>query len=141
MDSSVIRLDGIKINNFKNVRDGELNFSNNRKNYRASIVGLYGQNGSGKTALIDALSILKFILRGSSVPLKYADYINVDSEYARIKYVFKITDSADDDTEYKVEYELSLKKEEDTSYRNTEEEIGGITTVGDLVRFLQNRMD
>ena len=23
----------------------------------------------------------------------------------------------------------------------TEEEIGGITTVGDLVRFLQNRMD
>lgn len=125
MDSSVVRLDGIKINNFKNVCDGELNFTNSRKNYRASIVGLYGQNGSGKTALIDALSMLKFILRGASVPLKYADYINVDSEYARIKYVFKITDLQDDETEYRVEYEMSLEKEEDASYRNTEEDIGG----------------
>ena len=63
MDSSVVRLDGIRINNFKNVCDGELHFTNSRKNYRASIVGLYGQNGSGKTALIDALSMLKLWLR------------------------------------------------------------------------------
>lgn len=121
MNLSVTRLDGIKINNFKNVRDGELTFCNSRKNYRASIVGLYGQNGSGKTALIDALSMLKFILRGAPVPLKYADYINVDSEFARIKYSFKITDPDEDETEYSVEYELSLRKEEDESYRN----IGG----------------
>ncbi len=125
MESSVTRLDGIKINNFKNVRDGELSFTNSRKNYRASIVGLYGQNGSGKTALIDSLSMLKFILRGAPVPLKYGDYINVDSDHARIKYAFKITDSEDDETEYKVEYELSIRKEEDESYRNTEVENGG----------------
>ena len=133
MKNSVIRLDSITINNFKNVQTGELSFVNSRKNYRASIVGLYGQNGSGKTALIDALSMFKYILCGAPVPLKYADYINVDSSYAHIKYVLKITDPDDDDTEYKVEYELSFRKEEDESYQNTDG--GGIADHHKIVLF------
>lgn len=119
MKTAIVRLDGITINNFKNVNEGALSFCNNRKNYRASIVGLYGQNGSGKTALIDALSILKYVLCGAPVPLKYADYINVDSEYARIKYNVKITDP-ETEAEYNAVYELSFKKEEDESTVNTD---------------------
>lgn len=119
MESSAIRLDGITINDFKNVKNGDLSFCNSRKNYRASIVGLYGQNGSGKTALIDALSILKYVLCGAPVPVKFADYINVDAEYARIKYNIKITD-AEEDREFNVVYELSFKKEEDDSTVNTD---------------------
>lgn len=38
-----------------------------------------GQNGSGKTALIDALQLLKFALSGKAIPSKYANYVNVDS--------------------------------------------------------------
>ena len=58
MDNSIVRLTGIKLKNFKNVKYGELDFLNHRKSYKSSILGLYGQNGSGKTALIEALQIL-----------------------------------------------------------------------------------
>ena len=64
MDNSIVRLTGIKLKNFKNVKYGELDFCNRRKEYNASILGLYGQNGSGKTALIEALQILKYLLCG-----------------------------------------------------------------------------
>lgn len=56
-----------------------LNFENNRKSYNSSILGLYGQNGSGKTALIDALSLLKLALCGQPIPVTFADYVNVDA--------------------------------------------------------------
>ena len=59
MERTVVRLERILIENFKNVKRGSLDFANTRKPYRASILGLYGQNGSGKTALIDAMEILR----------------------------------------------------------------------------------
>ncbi|MCI8605931.1 MAG: ATP-binding protein [Hungatella sp.] len=34
-----------------------MDLENKRKDYRVSIVGIYGQNGSGKTSLIDALAL------------------------------------------------------------------------------------
>ena len=66
MTNSVVRLVDIQIQNFKNVKNGHLNLTNRRKQFRASVLGLYGQNGSGKTALIDALQMLKHILSGQS---------------------------------------------------------------------------
>ena len=77
MDNSIVRLTGIKLKNFKNVKYGELDFCNRRKEYNASILGLYGQNGSGKTALIEALQILKYLLCGKEIPEDFWDCINV----------------------------------------------------------------
>ena len=53
------RIEKIEIENFKNVKYGQVVLKNNRKDYKASILGIYGQNGSGKTALIDAIKLLK----------------------------------------------------------------------------------
>ena len=66
-----IRITRIVLQNFKNVEYGEINFHCG-KNFvpcgsDPDILGLYGQNGSGKTAVIDALYILKQLLRGSKV--------------------------------------------------------------------------
>lgn len=44
------RLSGIEIYNFKNIKSAKLDFKN-------SMLGLYGENGSGKTALIDVLDV------------------------------------------------------------------------------------
>ena len=41
---------------------------------------LSGQNGSGKTALIDAVLLLKFALTGQTVPASFADFVNVNAE-------------------------------------------------------------
>ena len=68
MEHSIVRIESIEIENFKNVGYGYLNFENSKRGYTSSILGLYGQNGSGKTALIDALEMLRLILSGKSVP-------------------------------------------------------------------------
>ena len=75
MVNHIVRIESITIENFKNVAQGTIDFGNKRKEYKASILGLYGQNGSGKTALIDAIQLLKIALCGHSMPHKYADYV------------------------------------------------------------------
>ena len=114
MSNSIVRIKSITIKNFKNVIEGKISFENNRKNYKASILGLYGQNGSGKTALIDALSLLKYILSGQSVPCQYADCINVGSKIAELEYDLYVFDEEKNAT-YSVNYKFSLKKDSDVS--------------------------
>ena len=75
MKDYYLRLTDLEINGLKNVKDGKLNFVNKRKAFKASVLGLYGQNGTGKTALIDALHILKLLLSGKSIPDEYCNYI------------------------------------------------------------------
>lgn len=117
MRRSTVRLSSIQISDFKNVRYGELNFNNRRKNYRASILGLYGQNGSGKTALIDALQLLKLLLCGNSVPEKMLELIYVGSDHAELTYRFDIITPMG---KYEATYDLKIRKEEDVSNQNLE---------------------
>ncbi|MCD7834725.1 MAG: AAA family ATPase [Lachnospiraceae bacterium] len=115
MKDATVRLSGISIKNFKNVKNGEISFQNPWKKYRASVLGLYGQNGSGKTALIDALQILKNILCGKKLDPETADYINVDAESADLEYVFDISTL---DGNYKAYYECCIRKDYDDTEQN-----------------------
>ena len=110
MKSKFVRLQDIIIQDFKNVQYGQLSFENNRKNYDASILGLYGQNGSGKTSLIDAMLLLKYALCGQAVPEYFADYVNINAEYATLTYTFKVVNN-EDYTEYKLIYSFNIKKD------------------------------
>ena len=49
MVNTTVRIESIEIKNFKNVGYGHLDFEDSKKGSKASILGLYGQNGSGKT--------------------------------------------------------------------------------------------
>ena len=114
-NKNCVRIESIKIENFKNVQYGYIDFENKRKDYRASILGLYGQNGSGKTALIDAFQVLKFVLCGQPVPVKYADYVNVEEACSVLEFQFRIKR---EEQIYNVWYQFSLKKEADDSVTN-----------------------
>jgi len=119
MKNSIVRIESIAIKNFKNVKSGYLNFRNTRKPYSSSILGLYGQNGSGKTALIDAISLLKFASTMQPIPARFADYINVDANHAAIKYELKVKTN-DPEREYTVFYEVNIRKDIDESIHNTD---------------------
>lgn len=119
MENTIIRIKEITIQDFKNVNYGNISFDNLKKDYKASILGLYGQNGSGKTALIDVVALLKLLLCGQQIPLKYADYINVDKNYSTIKYLINV-DNYNEHIHYDVTYEFKIKKQLVQSNQNFE---------------------
>jgi predicted ATPase len=74
-----VRLVRIELCNYKNVTYGilEMPCAANRDFScdRAEILGIYGQNGSGKTAVIEALSLTKDLLSGNPLPPGTSDSI------------------------------------------------------------------
>ena len=119
MGTITVRIESIEIINFKNVAYGHLDFETSKKGFKSSILGVYGQNGSGKTALIDALELFQLLLSGRAIPPYFADYINVDAEYATLKYGLKVNDPQS--STYSVVYEASLRKELNQTEHNTEQ--------------------
>ena len=112
-EKSLVRIVESELKNFKNVKYGNVkyvNYSNveNRAELMASDVnGIYGQNGSGKTAIIEALDILQHIMSGNTI--KYDEYAGMFDEKDKMELstVFFIEC---DNIKYKARYELLLKR-------------------------------
>lgn len=90
LPSYEIRLVNVSLKNIKNVEEGNLDFVSPRGLSKASLLGLYGQNGSGKTSLIEALSLLKRVMSGTAVPATFTDLISVGKEFAELAFQFEI---------------------------------------------------
>lgn len=117
MNKAFVRIEKIEIVNFKNVKYGLLDLENTRKPFKSSVLGLYGQNGSGKTALIDALSLLKLTLSGKPIPAYFADYVHVDAPFSTLKFNFKVLNKKTK-AEYNASYEFKIRKDIDESLQN-----------------------
>ncbi len=107
----VVRITKIVLQNFKNVEYGEIDFHCGKifvpYGTQADILGLYGQNGSGKTALIEALYILKQLLRGSKVQNLFSECINKNAESAKLSFQFEL--QYEDGRIRKAMYEFCMK--------------------------------
>lgn len=114
---SVVRLASLKLLNIKNVRNGQIvmpNTCRKQLSYKnAEVLGLYGQNGSGKTAVIDALYHLQRIMIGSALEEDIADYIHANSDQAELDADFYIfAETAIYEVSYKIVFQRKEKQAE-----------------------------
>lgn len=68
-----IKVKSLRVINIKNVKHGYIEFHKQQKINH--VTGVYGQNGSGKTALVDAFEILRSLMRGKKMDNKILDLI------------------------------------------------------------------
>lgn len=125
------RIKKIEFLNFRNIASGSVEFPNSKiSDYydgAPSIIGLYGQNGSGKSSVIMALGILKDVLSGQPLNNKYASSIRYGCENCSLKFSFAMyTKTIDDNGKelfspeeaacYDVEYSFDIfRRKEDYS--------------------------
>jgi len=67
----IVRLASLEISSIKNVRNGRIIMHHARRKQPSrrgeEILGLYGQNGSGKTAVVDVMYYLQKIMTGAGL--------------------------------------------------------------------------
>ena len=111
---NIVRLSSLTLKNIKNVKNGTIimPLANERKFEcsKAEILGIYGQNGSGKTAIVDALYFLQIIMTGKEIDQRLTDYIDTDSINAEINAEFEIFG---DEVLYEVGYHILFLKTDD----------------------------
>ncbi len=113
MNENTVRLLSVKLKRMKNVGKGIVKMPEFNDNFfeepSAEILGVYGQNGSGKTAIIDALSFIKSLIAGSHLPKDAMNYINGASETAEIEVSFRIISNKD----YIIKYLCEIGRNEE----------------------------
>ncbi|MBR3881828.1 MAG: AAA family ATPase [Clostridia bacterium] len=121
MRKSIVRIERIELINFKNVENGCVEFENSKdSNFLSQIMGIYGQNGSGKTALVNACDFFKKMLEGLSIPDDAYNYININSEESTLKFDLYASFQKN---EYKITYEFTFKKCEDKKFVISKEKL------------------
>ena len=89
-----VRIKKVILKDFKSVGYGEITFNCGRQfipyNTESDILGIYGQNGSGKTSFIEALAILQELMAGATVPSVYADCVAAGKEFSELEFVFDL---------------------------------------------------
>ena len=106
MSHPIVRLTSVSLTNFKNVRHGEVQLRH-VEGHSADILALYGQNGSGKTSLINALWILKTCLTGSPLSRRAQTFISFGCSSATIAFGLTVMESS---KRFRVVYEVTLSR-------------------------------
>lgn len=95
--SNLIRIERIEINGIKNVEHGVIDFNEysdilkGKFDSLKSVLGIYGQNGSGKTTVLEVTKLLKNILIGEKLPDNFNQFISNQCEEAKISYTFFVS--------------------------------------------------
>ena len=87
-----IRIQSIEINQIKNVGYGKVTFQDGNlvSTRGAGILGVFGQNGSGKTALLDSLGLYRSLLSGRAINTYSGYLINLVQKEAIVNIASEI---------------------------------------------------
>lgn len=115
LDDNVVRILEINLKNYKNISNGTVKMASieNIEDGIGDILGIYGQNGSGKTSIISAIRIIQDMLTGKSLPGDIEEYIMYGQNESQISSLFYIKNG---DKRYKVKYKINLFKDNDDTF-------------------------
>lgn len=106
---NIIRVANVEINHLKNVKRGSFNSTSTINRFdQSDIIGFYGQNGSGKTAVVDAFKLLKTLLKADKndpLPLLKDNLIMYGEQSIELLFNFIISNRY---KEYFVKYTVKL---------------------------------
>lgn len=115
---AIIKIKKITLHNLRNVRYGEISIAVNFESFlQANVVGLYGQNGSGKTTIVDAFSILKVLISGwiaeVKLPVQEKRLVMAGEGKASIDFEFLVENQFGT---FFINYYVELKEDEHRLY-------------------------
>lgn len=104
----------VRLKNFKNTEAGTLTVITDIDKRKGSILGIYGQNGSGKTAIIDSLQFIQMFVFGKSNIGKIV-YPYIMSGKKDMSIAVDILCELENGIRYDICYELIFVVEDDTA--------------------------
>ncbi len=111
MTEAVLRIQSLLLEDFQNVERGEIPFPGSTKGEffgsRPDVLGIYGQNGSGKTALLHGLAILKEIWSGKALGRDAFYYIRQGKNSAGLSAVLSMKQAGKC---YRLEYSVVIAR-------------------------------
>lgn len=91
-----VRIQSATIRHFRNVSFGEIRFPCNMASdifsMKSDVLGIYGQNGSGKTTFIDVLEVLKCLLAGAPIKDHLENCISKGRDGSELSFEFSVED-------------------------------------------------
>ena len=111
----IVRIEALRLNNFKNIKNCEIYYDEAKKMERgildeddfSNVLGLYGQNGSGKTSCVEGFRVLQFLLSGVSLNPGFQNLINIDSDNMTVGADFYVKSN---NNNYFVNYDCTIGK-------------------------------
>lgn len=85
----MICIRSIELTNVKNVGHGRIEFRDSP--FGTRVTGIYGQNGSGKTTVVDAFECVRALMSGESLGPRGADLIGPESSRATVEVELEVT--------------------------------------------------
>ncbi|MDR3293073.1 MAG: ATP-binding protein [Clostridiales bacterium] len=101
-----VKLDNIRVANIKNVLSGRIKVRSKKRD-GCDIIGIYGQNGTGKTAVIDCVEMIQELFMGRGLQEKrYYDCLYVNTSASTVAVGFFVEAGG---KQYDAVYEAELK--------------------------------
>ncbi len=111
MTDAVLRIQSLLLEDFQNVERGEIQFPGSTKGEffgnQPDVLGIYGQNGSGKTALLHSLGILKDIWSGRPQGPDAFHYIRQGQDRSGLTAVLSMKQG---ERTYRLEYSVVIAR-------------------------------